>query len=53
MSATYPPINDYLGTHVCFFIFAAFCLLNAVFTLICVPETKGKSLQHIQELLEK
>lgn len=53
MSAAYPPLNDYYGTHVCFFIFAAFCMLNAMFALFCIPETRSKSIQRIQEMLEK
>ncbi|XP_015675492.1 solute carrier family 2, facilitated glucose transporter member 8 [Protobothrops mucrosquamatus] len=31
-----------------FWLFSSTCLLNVVFTLFCVPETKGKSLEEIE-----
>ncbi|XP_007423249.1 solute carrier family 2, facilitated glucose transporter member 8 isoform X1 [Python bivittatus] len=31
-----------------FWLFSSTCLLNVVFTIICVPETKGKSLEEIE-----
>lgn len=31
-----------------FWLFSAMCALNVIFTIICVPETKGKTLEQIQ-----
>lgn len=31
-----------------FWLFSTFCALNIVFTIFCVPETKGKTLEEIQ-----
>ena len=36
-----------------FFVFAAMCALCFVFVLLCVPETKGKSLEQIEHELFK
>lgn len=36
------------GLQVLFFFFAAICLVNLVFTVCCVPETKGRSLEQIE-----
>lgn len=44
---------DGIGMGPSFWLFAAFCLVAFVFTLFYVIETKGKSLQEIQETLEK
>ncbi|KAJ8715695.1 hypothetical protein PYW07_010177 [Mythimna separata] len=41
------------GPYVTFWIFAGFCALAFVFSVIFVPETKGKSLLEIQEFLGK
>ncbi|KAJ8715694.1 hypothetical protein PYW07_010176 [Mythimna separata] len=42
-----------LGPHVTFWIFAGLCALAFVFSLLFVPETKGKSLLEIQAYLER
>lgn len=39
--------------HGCLLIFSIGCFICALYALICVPETKGKSYQSIAELLEK
>ncbi|XP_073496952.1 solute carrier family 2, facilitated glucose transporter member 8 isoform X1 [Phyllobates terribilis] len=48
---------DLLGPDGTFWLFAAFCGLNVLFTVICVPETKGKTLEqiesHFQQSLER
>lgn len=44
---------DGMGMGPSFWVFAAFCLVAFIFTLFYVIETKGKSLQEIQEILEK
>uniref|UniRef100_A0A670YAY8 Solute carrier family 2, facilitated glucose transporter member 8 n=1 Tax=Pseudonaja textilis TaxID=8673 RepID=A0A670YAY8_PSETE len=31
-----------------FWLFSSTCLLNVIFTIVCVPETKGKSLEEIE-----
>lgn len=36
-----------------FWLFAGFCLLSFVFTLFCVPETKGKTLEEIEEMFSR
>ena len=36
-----------------FFVFAAMCAICLVFILLCVPETKGKSLEQIEHELFK
>ncbi|GLG94902.1 Facilitated trehalose transporter Tret1 [Gryllus bimaculatus] len=46
----FPPANDALGG-VTFFFFAAVCALGFAFVLAVVPETKGKTLQEIQDAL--
>lgn len=40
--------NNEFGLHVSFYGFSVCCLLGLVFILICVPETKGKTLEDIQ-----
>ncbi|KAL0811486.1 hypothetical protein ABMA28_009880 [Loxostege sticticalis] len=41
------------GVHVAFAIFSASCGLAFLFTIFFVPETKGKSLIEVQEMLDK
>lgn len=43
---------DSFGMHVPFFAFAGACFLGLAFILSAVPETKGKSLEEIQENLK-
>ncbi|KAL6423317.1 hypothetical protein ACFW04_010155 [Cataglyphis niger] len=47
----YPIIAHNFGQHIPFWIFTTCSLAGALFTLIYVPETKGKTLQQIQEEL--
>ncbi|KMQ84008.1 sugar transporter erd6-like 6 protein [Lasius niger] len=47
----YLVIADNIGIHVPFWIFTACSLAGALFTFIYVPETKGKTLEQIQEML--
>lgn len=44
-------IIESAGTHAPFWIFTAFSLVGAAFTLFYVPETKGRTLEEIQEKL--
>lgn len=40
-----------VGSHTAFWIFAVFCVISAFFVFFLLPETKGKSLQQIQDEL--
>uniref|UniRef100_A0A1Y1K9U0 Major facilitator superfamily (MFS) profile domain-containing protein n=1 Tax=Photinus pyralis TaxID=7054 RepID=A0A1Y1K9U0_PHOPY len=40
------------GMHVPFFLFGCACLLTGIFSLLIIPETKGKTLDEIQKLLK-
>ncbi|KAJ8924978.1 hypothetical protein NQ315_001143, partial [Exocentrus adspersus] len=44
--------NEMLGMYVPFLIFALLSLVSVVFVVFCVPETKGKTLEDIQNELE-
>ncbi|XP_069693163.1 facilitated trehalose transporter Tret1-like [Periplaneta americana] len=46
-------IVNALGSHFAFWIFAIFTFVSAVFVYFLLPETKGKSLQEIQDILNK
>lgn len=39
--------------HVTFLFFTFWCFVSTVFSYYCVPETKGKTLEEIQQLLSK
>ncbi|XP_060822248.1 facilitated trehalose transporter Tret1-like [Bombus pascuorum] len=44
-------LQDIFGQFALFWIFAVFCVLSVLFTVLILPETKGKSLQEIQDVL--
>lgn len=44
-------IIESFGNYVVFWLFDAFCILSILFTVFLLPETKGKSLQEIQNEL--
>lgn len=48
----YQILEDWLGLCGVFWIFASIALFGAIFSMIYIPETKGKSLREIQELLQ-
>lgn len=48
---TFPLIKLNYGVHVAFYGFAILNFIATFFTYFCVPETKGKTLQQIQSLL--
>nr|QJX15787.1 major facilitator superfamily protein [Phyllotreta armoraciae] len=50
-NSSYPILDEYAGTHWCFFMFSFFSLLGAVVIYFVVPETKGKSDAEIQQIL--
>nr|CAH7746488.1 unnamed protein product [Callosobruchus chinensis] len=45
-------MNDLVGMAGSFWMYAGFCLLAGIFSLFCVPETKGKSFDEIQEIIK-
>ena len=47
----FPILNEAVGIHVNFFIFAFCCLSGTSFIFYIIPETKGKSLVEIQQIL--
>jgi MFS family permease len=48
----FPYLMAMIGMHGCLFIFAAICLSGALFVLVVLPETKGKSIEAIVRELE-
>ncbi|KAL2731542.1 facilitated trehalose transporter Tret1-2 [Vespula maculifrons] len=44
-------ITSTFGNHTTYWMFAVFCVLSVLFTLFILPETKGKSLEQIQNEL--
>ncbi|XP_053329468.1 solute carrier family 2, facilitated glucose transporter member 8 [Spea bombifrons] len=46
-------LMDSLTSYGTFWFFAGFCLLNVLFTVFCVPETKGKSLEQIEAYFQR
>jgi len=49
----FPIMNQHLGLSVTFLIHAGICLIYFFFVRANVPETKGKSLEEIEQLLSK
>ena len=45
---SYPVLEHKIGGYT-FFIFSALLLLFILYTIFCVPETKGKTVQEIQQ----
>lgn len=50
---TFPMLTQGIGPGPTFFIFSAFCFLALLFTILIIPETKGKSFAEIQEILSR
>ncbi|KAK5641087.1 hypothetical protein RI129_009634 [Pyrocoelia pectoralis] len=50
---SFAPLVQSIGIHAVFWIFAGVCYLGTIFSIFVLPETKGKSLQEIQDLLSK
>lgn len=46
-------VADALGIYYVFWIFGVFCIISFLFGLFLLPETKGKSLKEIQNILNK
>ncbi|XP_011313990.1 facilitated trehalose transporter Tret1 isoform X1 [Fopius arisanus] len=53
VSKVYQIISDSVGTHVSFWIFTGFDTIGSIYIYFCVPETKGKTLQEIQDELHR
>ena len=51
VTITYPYLTKYIGVSACFFIFTILSVIGTLFSYFIVPETKGKSLKEIQEML--
>jgi len=49
----FPIISEDAGVHTPFWIFTAFSIAGALFTFLYVPETKGRTLEQIQEGLHE
>ncbi|XP_020293164.1 facilitated trehalose transporter Tret1-like isoform X2 [Pseudomyrmex gracilis] len=52
VTKTFPAMNEQLGADVTFWIFAVIMAIATAFIFFVVPETKGKSIQEIQETLK-
>ncbi|KAK5640548.1 hypothetical protein RI129_011359 [Pyrocoelia pectoralis] len=52
VSKFFQAIKDSYGIHIPFFAFAVSCAVGLIFVIFCVPETKGKTLEKIQEELQ-
>jgi SP family galactose:H+ symporter-like MFS transporter len=53
VSLTFLTLVDAIGRDGAFFFYAAVCVVTFVFCRLIVPETKGKTLEQIQELWRK
>lgn len=47
----FPMLIDVIGFGYTFLIFASFTFVGTIYVILCVPETKGKSLYEIQNIL--
>ncbi|XP_060528575.1 facilitated trehalose transporter Tret1-like [Cylas formicarius] len=47
----FPIVTDCLGLGVVFWVFGGFCVISLTFIYFVVPETRGKTLAQIQEML--
>lgn len=53
VTKSYKNLCDAIGVGATFWLFTGISLLGLVFIYVAVPETKGKSLISIQEMLDK
>jgi sugar porter (SP) family MFS transporter len=51
LTDTFPSLNKALGPARTFWIYAGICVAGLVFILLCLPETKGKTLEQIEKEL--
>lgn len=50
-SKLYQTLSHHIGMYVPFYIFSFCCLISTVFSYYYIPETKGKTLEEIQQIL--
>lgn len=50
---TYPDMETQMGMHGVFLFFAIISLIGAIFILLFLPETKGKTLREIEDMFSK
>lgn len=53
LTYTFPLLNASLGAYGTFWVYAGICLVSFVFIVLKLPETKGKSLEEIENELVK
>lgn len=53
LTYTFPLLNKALGSYGTFWIYAAVCLAGFIYFALKLPETKGKSLEELEEILVK
>ncbi|XP_044764963.1 facilitated trehalose transporter Tret1-like isoform X2 [Coccinella septempunctata] len=51
VTTTFPIMNKSLGSCYTFWFYGLMVVLGFIFTVICVPETRGKSLEDIERLM--
>ncbi|EDV36754.1 uncharacterized protein Dana_GF13115, isoform A [Drosophila ananassae] len=51
VTKTFQDMIDSLGTHGAFWLFAAVCVVGVFFVIFFVPETRGKTLEEIEQKL--
>ncbi|GJQ75915.1 hypothetical protein Trydic_g17975 [Trypoxylus dichotomus] len=49
----FPLMNTNLGGHITFYIFSVIMIIGTIFVQFFVPETKGRTVQEIQEILNR
>jgi SP family xylose:H+ symportor-like MFS transporter len=49
LTYTFPLLNRLLGTGGTFFSYGIICIGGGIFVFLCVPETRGRSLEQIEE----
>lgn len=49
LTYTFPLLNEAMGTSGAFLIYAAICFAGAAFVFFTVPETRGRSLEHLTD----
>lgn len=48
-----PMFMEYFGLSICMTTLGVMCLVNLVFGIYCIPETRGKSFEEITEMMSK
>lgn len=51
LTYTFPLLNHALGSYGTFWIYSAICVAGFVYFIRTLPETKGKSLENLEEIL--